>query len=128
MGRPERLSYQRTSSPMPSGDRRSYGASLGTVPDYAGPKSGAKGMLLAGVRPDGAADRAGMTRGDILVRLGRFEIGSVRDLMYALQASKPGQTVEAVVIRDGARVRLNVTLQKSTGRRSGRHGSPPPKP
>jgi hypothetical protein len=126
--RKERLTYQRVASPPPMGDRRSYGASLGSVPDYVGPKGGQKGMLLAGVRPGGAADEAGMRRGDILVKLGPFDIGGVRDLMYALQGSKPGQTVEAVVLRDGRRLSLKVTLQKSKGRRHGgpasRHGSP----
>ena len=128
MSRAERLTYQRTASPTRSGDRRSHGASLGSVPDYAGPKGGQKGMLLAGVRPGGAADRAGMKRGDVLVRLGRFEIGGVRDLMYALQGSKPGETVEAIVVRDGTRLRMSVTLQKSAGRRGASHGGPSPKP
>ena len=49
-------------------------------------------MLLAGVRPGGGADKAGMRRGDILVRLGKHEIRSVEDLMFVLQASKPGET------------------------------------
>lgn len=128
MARADRLTYRQTASPTPSGDRRSYGASLGTVPDYAGPKGGQKGMLLAGVRPGGAADQAGMRRGDVLVRLGTFEIGGVRDLMYALQGSKPGQTLEAVVLRDGKRVSIQVTLQESQGRGGGQHGAPEPKP
>ena len=35
--------------------------------------------------------------------------------MYALNASKPGQTVTAVVLRDGREVQLAVTFQE--GRR-----------
>ena len=72
-------------------------------------------MLLAGVRPGGAAEKGGLRRGDILVRLGLHEIGSVEDLMFVLNASKPGETVTAVVKRDGKEVKLEVTFEE--GRR-----------
>ena len=73
-------------------------------------------MLLAGVRPGGARPRrAGLRRGDILVKLGPHAIGSVEDLMYVLNASKPGETVTAVVEREGKEVKLQVTFEE--GRR-----------
>jgi hypothetical protein len=113
--RPEPLAFKKIPMPAPEGDVRSFNASLGTVPDYAGPPGGARGVLLAGVRAGGAAEKGGMRRGDILVRLGLHEIGSVEDLMYALNASKPGETVTAVVKRDGQEVRMPVTFTE--GRR-----------
>jgi membrane-associated protease RseP (regulator of RpoE activity) len=109
------LTYQKSVAPQARGDARSFNASLGTVPDYAGPPQGIKGMLLADVRPGGAAALAGMRRGDILVELGTFEVHSVQDLMYLLMNAKPGQTVTAVVLRDRKRVELEVTFQ--AGRR-----------
>jgi Tol biopolymer transport system component len=109
-----RLSYRAVPAPAPRGDVRSFNASLGTVPDYAGPKSG-KGVLLAGVRPGGAAEKAGLQRGDVLLKLGPHAIGSVEDLMYVLNAARPGETVTAVVLRDDKEVRLEVTFQE--GRR-----------
>jgi S1-C subfamily serine protease len=90
---------------------RSFGSSLGTVPDYAGPPKGQKGMLLAGVRPGGAADKAGLKRGDILVKLGDHVVSGVEDLMYVLTESKPGTTMKAVVVRDGKEMTVEVTLQ-----------------
>jgi Tol biopolymer transport system component len=99
--------------PTPHGDLRSFNASLGTIPDYGGPGPGKKGVLLAGVRPGGGADKGGMKKGDVLVRLGKSEIGSVEDLMFVLNASHPGETVPAVVIRDGKEVKLEVTFQES---------------
>jgi Tol biopolymer transport system component len=107
------LDYQKVASPPPGGDVRSFGSSLGTVPDYAGPPKGQKGMLLAGVRPGGAADKAGLQRGDILVHLGDHVISGVEDLMYVLTESKPGTTMKAVVVRDGKEMTVEVTLQKS---------------
>jgi hypothetical protein len=104
------LAFKKIQMPSTEGDARSFNASLGTVPDYAGPAGGAPGVLLAGVRPGGAAEKGGLRRGDILVRLGLHEIGSVEDLMFALNASKPGETVTAVVKREGHEVRMPVTF------------------
>lgn len=112
--RDKKLTYKSVPTPPPRGDLRSYNASLGTVPDYAGPPNGQRGMLLAGVRPGGAADLGGLKRGDILVKIGTHEIGSVNDLMYVLNSSKPGETVTVAVLRDGKRVELPVTFQEST--------------
>ncbi|HEY2743380.1 MAG TPA: M20/M25/M40 family metallo-hydrolase [Polyangia bacterium] len=106
------LTYRATPAPAPRGDLRSFNASLGTVPDYAGPRDG-KGVLLAGVRVGGAAEAAGMKRGDVLVKLGSHDVGSVEDLMYVLNASHPGETVTAIVLRDGKRLELEATFQES---------------
>jgi hypothetical protein len=107
------LDYQRVASPPPEGDVRSFGSSLGTVPDYAGPPKGQKGMLLAGVRPGGAADKAGMQRGDILIHLGDHAINGVEDLMFVLTETKPGTPLKAVFLRDGKEMTVDVTLQAS---------------
>lgn len=110
--RTEPLTYQETTAPAPRGDVRSYGASLGVIPDYAG-EEGTTGMLIAGVRPGGPADQAGMERDDVLVHLAGTEIRDVHDLVYVLRQAKPGQTVKAVVLRDGERVELEVTFGES---------------
>ena len=116
-GHPARLQYQRVASPPPRGDVRGFGASLGTVPDYAGPPNGQKGMLLAGVRPGGAADKAGLRRGDILVKLGDHDIRGVEDLMYVLMEVKPGTLLKAVFLRDGKEQSVDVTMQEGTRKR-----------
>ncbi len=95
------------------GDQRSFNASLGTIPDYGGPGPGKKGVLLAGVRPGSGAEKGGMQKGDVLVRLGKSEVASVEDLMFVLNASKPGETVPAVVVREGKEVKVEVTFQES---------------
>lgn len=110
--RKEKLTYQAVASPPPRGDSRSFGASLGTIPDYAG-SAATKGVLLAGVRPGGAAEKGGMKRGDVLVRIGKHEIGSVEDLMFVLGEVKPGEKVKTVVVRDAKQVEIEVTFQES---------------
>jgi Tol biopolymer transport system component len=113
LGERPALTYRKLPSPTPRGDLRSFNASLGTVPDYVGPPNGQKGMLLAGVRAGGAAEQAGLRRGDIIIQLGKHPVGGVEDLMYVLNASKPGETVTAVILRDGKELRLDVTFQEA---------------
>jgi S1-C subfamily serine protease len=68
-----------------------------------------KAIAPSSLRPGGAGDRAGLKRGDILVRLGRHPIDTVQDFSFVLNASKPGETVTAVVMRDGKELRVQVT-------------------
>jgi Peptidase family M28/PA domain/PDZ domain/WD40-like Beta Propeller Repeat len=112
----QKLTYHQGVASADRGDARTFNASLGTVPDYAGPPGGAPGVLLAGVRPGGAADRAGLRAGDILLRLGPHEIRSVQDLAFALGVVRPGETLTALVIRAGKELRLETTLQEGRSR------------
>jgi Tol biopolymer transport system component len=117
-----KLTYRKTTPEDPRGDRRSFNASLGTIPDYGGPPDG-KGVLLADVRPGSGAQQGGMQRGDILVQLGNKNIEGVYDLMYVLNSAKPNQTVKAVVLRGGKRVELKVTFQERGGGGQSPHGN-----
>jgi hypothetical protein len=100
VARPTTLAYHAVPAPAPSGDVRSFGASLGTVPDYVGTEEGKNGVLLAGVRPGGPADKAGMRRGDLLIELSGHAIRTIYDFMYVLRAAKPEQSATAVVERE----------------------------
>ncbi|MCU0698280.1 MAG: M20/M25/M40 family metallo-hydrolase [Myxococcaceae bacterium] len=109
------LTYTKFPAPV-RGDARSFNASLGTVPNYGGGLPGVKGVLLDDVRPGGGAEKAGMRRGDVIVKLGKYDVGSVEDLMFVLTQAKPGETVKGVVVRDGQRVELEVTFQEGKRR------------
>jgi hypothetical protein len=105
-----RLDFLATAIAPKEGETRGFGASLGTIPDRAGPPGGQKGMLLAGVRPRGPADLAGLRQGDVLVRLGGHVIGGTDDVKFVMTQSKPGQRMKAVVVRDGKEITVEVTL------------------
>ncbi|HEY0780954.1 MAG TPA: M28 family peptidase, partial [Thermoanaerobaculia bacterium] len=110
--RADRPTFKSAPAPAPQGDARSYGASLGTIPDYAG--DGRPGVLLANVRPGGAAEKAGLQRGDLLIELGGSPIRDIYDFMYVLRQAKPGQTAKAVVDRSGKKLEVTVTYGAST--------------
>ncbi len=111
------LTYVSGNAPAPRGDVRGFGASLGTIPDYAGPADGRPGVLLAGVRAGGPAERGGLRRGDLLVELAGHPIRDIQDFMFALRSAKPGQQAVAGVEREGKRLDLIITFGVSTGMR-----------
>jgi Tol biopolymer transport system component len=113
---PGPLSFQAVAPEAPRGDLRSFNASLGTIPDYAGPAE-AGGVLLAGVRPGSAADKAGLRRGDTLVALGKTTLSSLHDFMFVLNSARPGQTMVCRVKREGKLLELQVTFEERAPRK-----------
>ncbi len=110
--RAEKIAYKSAPAPAPAGDVRGSGASLGTIPDYAGDQR--PGVLLAGVRAGSPAEKAGIGRGDLLVELAGTEIRDIQDFMFVLRRAVPGQRAPVVVIRDGRRVTLEVEFGINT--------------
>jgi hypothetical protein len=113
--RPDPPVWVEAPAPPPRGDARAFGASLGTIPDYA--EDGIPGVLLSGARAGSPAEAAGMLRGDRLVRLGGSEIRDIHDFVFVLRKAKPGDKTIAVVERDGRRIELAVTYGESRGMR-----------
>jgi hypothetical protein len=111
-----RLDFLVSAAPPGEGESRGFGASLGTIPDRTGPPQGQKGMLLAGVRPGGPADAAGLRKGDILVRLGGHLVGGTDDVKFVMTQSRPGARMRAVVIREGKELSVEVTLDTPSRR------------
>jgi len=87
---------------------RGYGAYLGSIPDFA--ESGA-GVKLAGVTDGSPAALAGMREGDVIVEFGGSKVQDLEDLATFLRGRKPGEEIEIVVQRNGAPVKVKVTLR-----------------
>jgi S1-C subfamily serine protease len=80
--------------------------------------SGAFGLVVVNVEPDGPADRAGVLLGDILVALDGASVTDPRDVLAALVPEKVGQPVRARILRGGQPTDLSITVgQRPTGRR-----------
>jgi tetratricopeptide (TPR) repeat protein len=77
---------------------------VGPYPDH--------GVLLTQVVPDSAADRAGLRKGDVLLKYGTRELNSPEDLVAAIQsfAQGPGaKEVHVAVWRDGKTLDLTMS-------------------
>src|SRR5690606_2849348 len=60
-----------------------------------------KGVLIADVEPDSPADRAGLRRGDLVLRFDGKEVADARALRLAVAAAGSGQSFELDIVRDG---------------------------
>jgi len=90
------------------GPAPSYKVVMGLAPGYV--DDGEPGMAVDRVTPDGPADMAGMKDGDRIVEISGKEVENIYDYMAATSNNKPGDTVEVVVLRNGKRKDLQVTL------------------
>jgi S1-C subfamily serine protease len=58
--------------------------------------------VVAGLIPDGPGEAAGLTVGDIVMRIGEEAVENRAALYHALWRSKPGETIALRVLRSGA--------------------------
>jgi serine protease Do len=71
--------------------------------------SPARGVIVSGTR-EGPARAAGIVPGDVILRFDGHDIVAAHDLSQYVTRTAPGQTVEMVLWRHGAEVRLNVAV------------------
>lgn len=60
----------------------------------------------------GSADRAGVQPKDIIIKLGDYDVSTVRELTRTLRKFKAGDTTTITVIRSGERVTMDITLDE----------------
>ena len=86
-----------------------YGAYLGTIPSYT---QDTGGVRLQGASPGSPAEKAGLKKDDVLVKLGTFDIDDIYDFTNALRSLKPGEKIDVEFLRDGKRQKAEVTLAR----------------
>jgi S1-C subfamily serine protease len=77
------------------------------VPDFAfaGP-----GVRVDDIVPGSPAEKAGLRKGDVLLKLAGQPIESLRGYSQILGTLAPEQTIEIEIERDGARQTFSVTV------------------
>ena len=70
----------------------------------------AKGALVAAVEPDSPAAKAGIRRGDVVLRFGEKPIDRVGALTRSVAAVPPGERVPVTLWRDGKEVTVTVAV------------------
>jgi S1-C subfamily serine protease len=71
------------------------------------------GILVAEVVPRSPAHRSGLRPGDVVRRVGPFEVHKVRDLLEGLSRFPVGSDIEVAVERRGSPITVSVPLQES---------------
>jgi aminopeptidase YwaD len=89
---------------------RGYGPFFGVVPDFGEPTR--PGVRVNGVRAGSPAERAGLRAGDILVRFGGVQVGTLDDFTFALRSHRAGDDVEVRYVRDGEERQGRATLRE----------------
>jgi Zn-dependent M28 family amino/carboxypeptidase len=82
---------------------RMTGPKLGVMPRYDG--SG-DGMEISGIIPGGAAEAAGLKKGDKITAIAGKPVKNVQDYMVAMSALKRGEDVEITIDRDGKSMKI----------------------
>ncbi|MEV1146918.1 trypsin-like peptidase domain-containing protein, partial [Micromonospora sp. NPDC049799] len=72
------------------------------------------GALVAAVAPGSAAEKAGLQRGDVIIRFGDKVVNDSDDLVGAVQAGEVGDRVEVTYKRNGNESTATVTLAEAS--------------
>ncbi|MGK0386149.1 MAG: Zn-dependent M28 family amino/carboxypeptidase [Patiriisocius sp.] len=84
-----------------------FKVALGVVPDYL---FNGEGMRIDGISEDKPAQKAGLQRGDIVVKLGDLDTPDMMSYMKALASFEEGNTTTVTVNRDGELIEREVTF------------------
>ncbi len=106
--KPQFVRVQETRPVTGTGGTGGYGAYFGSIPDMG---EQIEGVKFADVRDGSPAAKAGLKGGDVLVEFAGKPIKNLYDFTYALQAHRPGETVEVVVVRGAERLKVPVKLE-----------------
>ena len=83
----------------------------------------AEGALVSGVTPGGAADKAGLRRGDVIMSYQGRAVIDTNTFRNEIAATKPGTTIALGVLRDGKSSEVKATLAENTdAKRAGPDG------
>jgi hypothetical protein len=83
------------------------GPKLGVMPRYDDAET--RGMGIEGVVPGGAAEAAGIKKGDLITAIAGKPVKNVQDYMKVMAGMKRNEEIEITVDRDGKTVKLKAT-------------------
>ena len=98
-----KLAFKKTKNE--SEDVPSFRVGLGVIPDYL---FDGKGMRIDGISEDKPAQKAGLQKGDIVIKLGDSAIVDMMSYMRALSVFKNGDITKVIVQRNGQEIEAEI--------------------
>ncbi|GCD80040.1 M28 family peptidase [Schleiferia thermophila] len=85
-----------------------FNVTMGIMPGYNNDDSG---LEVEGVTKGKPAEKAGITKGDIIVKIGERQIRNIRDYMEALSLYDKGDSTPVQIIRSGKQLEVTVHFE-----------------
>lgn len=98
-----KLAFRKTKNESEEVPRFKVG--LGVIPDYL---FDGKGMRIDGISEDKPAQKAGLQKGDVVVKLGDSTIVDMMSYMRALSVFEEGDATKVIVDRNGEKIEVNL--------------------
>ena len=95
--------FQETKTPQ--SQSRSFKVTLGVIPDYSFDK---KGLRLDGVSENKPASKAGLKAGDIILKIGEYNIENIYSYMDVLGKFNKTDRTTLILLRDGKQLSVEV--------------------
>ncbi len=95
--------FKETASPQ--SQARSFKVTLGVIPDYSFDK---KGLRLDGVSENRPASKAGLKAGDIIIKIGEYNIENIYTYMDVLEKFNKTDKTTLILLRDGKEMSVEI--------------------
>ena len=98
--------------------RAFIGVSIRDIDAAFAKQSGLKilnGAYVSGLTDDGAAEEAGIKKGDVIVKVNETSVKNVAELQEQVGKYRPGDKISVVIVRDGELKNMPVILKNKEG-------------
>lgn len=104
----EEIKFTESKAIPSGGGRAGMKVYVGTIPSF---EEGVEGYKISGVQPGSPAEKGGLIKDDIIIKIDEKEIKNIYDFMYALKDKKGGEVVEFKVKRGEKEFTLKIKLE-----------------
>ena len=99
------LDFDYVETKSESNETPRFSVTLGIMPDYLSEENG---LRIDGVSKGKLADRVGILNGDVIVKLGEFDVTDIMTYMKALSNFNSGDKTIVVIYREGIKIEFDV--------------------
>lgn len=106
---PGKIDFVKVQNDKKENTNMGFRVTLGVIPDYSSTK---EGLEITGVKSGGVAEKGGLQGGDVIIKLGQYDIKNIYDYTDALSKFKPGEETEVQIKRGDETMTMKVTFNK----------------